>query len=378
MKIQKILHKLVSFKSISLKENLSIIDYISSHFKLLGVKPQIIKGEKDRVNLYARIGPDNLDGIMFSGHTDVVPVEGQSWNSNPFSLKKVGTKLYGRGTTDMKGFIAVTLSLLPKIQNSSLKKPIHFMFSYDEEIGCIGIQKAIPFLKNLKIKPTKCIVGEPTKMQVINKHKGKKNFLITFNGIEAHSSLIESGVNSINYAADFINFLNKKQTDLMKKVNKEFFPPYSSINVGTISGGIALNIIPKNCQVEFEIRNLPSDDTKKLLNEIKNYLFGNLEKKMKKLNKKCFINFEITNNFPGLDTDKDEEVINLCLNSNKSNKLGTVSFGTEAGIFDKLNLQTIVCGPGSIEQAHKPNEYIEIEQLKKCEVFLKNIVNSCC
>ena len=378
MKIQKILHKLVSFKSISLRENLSIIDYISSHFKLLGVKPQIIKGEKDRVNLYARIGPDNLDGIMFSGHTDVVPVEGQNWNSNPFSLKKVGTKLYGRGTTDMKGFIAVTLSLLPKIQNSSLKKPIHFMFSYDEEIGCIGIQKAIPFLKNLKIKPTKCIVGEPTKMQVINKHKGKKNFLITFNGIEAHSSLIESGVNSINYAADFINFLNKKQTDLMKKVNKEFFPPYSSINVGPISGGIALNIIPKNCQVEFEIRNLPSDDTKKLLNEIKNYLFGNLEKKMKKLNKKCFINFEITNNFPGLDTDKDEEVINLCLNSNKSNKLGTVSFGTEAGIFDKLNLQTIVCGPGSIEQAHKPNEYIEIEQLKKCEVFLKNIVNSCC
>ncbi len=378
MKIQKILQKLISFESVSLKENISIINYISEHFKLLGIESKIIRGEKDRANFYAKIGPNNSDGVMFSGHTDVVPVEGQKWTSNPFDLKKIGTKLYGRGTADMKGFIAVTLNLLPSMVNLNLKKPIHFMFSYDEEIGCMGIQKAVPFLKSLNFQPSKCIVGEPTNMEVINKHKGKKNFFVSFHGVEAHSSLIESGVNAINYAAKFINYLNKKQKELIKKKNKEFFPPYSSINVGIISGGIALNIIPKNCKIEFEIRNLPSDDIKNLIKEIKAFLFEKLEKKMKEKNKKCFINFEMTNNFPGLNTNKNKEIVNLCLNSNNTNTLGSVSFGTEAGIFDKLSFQTIVCGPGNIEQAHKPDEFIEIDQLNKCEVFLKNIIKSCC
>lgn len=378
MKIQKILQKLISFESVSLKENISIINYISEHFKLLGIESKIIRGEKDRANFYAKIGPNNSDGVMFSGHTDVVPVEGQKWTSNPFDLKKIGTKLYGRGTADMKGFIAVTLNLLPSIVNLNLKKPIHFMFSYDEEIGCMGIQKAVPFLKSLNFQPSKCIVGEPTNMEVINKHKGKKNFFVSFHGVEAHSSLIESGVNAINYAAKFINYLNKKQKELIKKKNKEFFPPYSSINVGIISGGIALNIIPKNCKIEFEIRNLPSDDIKNLIKDIKAFLFEKLEKKMKEKNKKCFINFEMTNNFPGLNTNKNKEIVNLCLNSNNTNTLGSVSFGTEAGIFDKLSFQTIVCGPGNIEQAHKPDEFIEIDQLNKCEVFLKNIIKSCC
>ena len=378
MQIEKLISKLISYKTISENENISLLKFISKYLNKYNVSSKIINKTDNRANLYARIGPDVSGGIMFSGHTDVVPVEGQKWDSNPFVLEKRGEKLYGRGTADMKSFIAVTLSLVPKIVKLNLKKPIDLMFSFDEEIGCVGIQKAIPFIKKMKHKPSSCIVGEPTEMRVINQHKGKKNFLVIFNGIESHSSLVDKGVNSIKYAAKFIYFLKSVEEELKKKsnLNKSFDPPYASINIGKINGGIALNIIPKECKIEFEIRDLPNTDSDGIINKINDFLYSNLEKEMKKENKACSINFHITNNFPPLKTNQKDSLINLCLRSVNSNKTGSVSFGTEAGVFDKIGIETIVCGPGSINQAHKPNEFINKNQIHKCEIFLEKIIKN--
>ena len=232
----------------------------------------------------------------------------------------------------------------------------------------------------MKKKPSYCIVGEPTEMKVITEHKGKKNFIVTFNGIESHSSQIDKGVNAIKYANKFLTYLSSIEKKLKKKSfqNKNYNPPYSSINVGVIHGGIALNIIPSLCNLEFEIRDLPSNNMTEIIREIKDYLFSNLEREMKKENKKCSINFSVTNNFPPLKTPINNKIVNLALKNLNTNITGTVSFGTEAGVFNKIPIETIVCGPGNIDQAHKPNEFISIEQINKCEVFLKNIIKTIC
>ena len=370
-----ILSKLVSFKTISELTNKDLAKYISGYLAKYNIKTQLFEGNPGQFNLYAKIGPDVDGGIILSGHTDVVPTEGQNWMTNPFELVKKKNKFFGRGSCDMKGFIAVVLALIPKLKITKLKKPLHLIFSYDEEIGCVGIQKLIPFLKKIKPKPVFCIVGEPTEMKLVNMHKGKKNFIVLFKGIESHSSLIENGVNAIDYCGDFINFLKNLQNKLIKtKHHKKFDPPYPTINIGKIQGGLAVNIIPENCELEFEIRDTPNLNTEKIINEIKIFLKKN-RKKMKEKNKKCSVNLKILNNFPPLETNEKKKIINLALEKLKSNSISSVSFGTEAGVFNKVGFETIVCGPGSIEQAHKPNEYIEEKQLKKCDEFLTKIID---
>ena len=254
-------------------------------------------------------------------------------------------------------------------KKKELKKPVHFIFSYDEEIGCIGIRKLIPFLKKLKPKPKFCLVGEPTEMKLINQHKGKKNFVTEFNGIESHSSLIDNGVNSIMYCMQFIEFLKKLQVKLKTEKSAQFSPPHSTINIGVINGGVAVNIVPNFCSLEFEIRDTPNLKTDKIIVTIESFL-NNLEKQMKKKNNKCFINFKQTNDFPPLKTEPEKKIISFVLNKLESNSIESVSFGTEAGVFDKLGFETIVCGPGSIKQAHKADEFIEHKQLLKCKNFL--------
>ncbi|MBD23113.1 MAG: acetylornithine deacetylase [Alphaproteobacteria bacterium] len=370
-----ILSKLISFRTISETTNKELAQYISNYLAKHKIKTQLFEGSPGQFNLYARIGPNVDGGMILSGHTDVVPTEGQNWTTNPFELIKKKNKLFGRGSCDMKGFIAVVLNLVPKIKIKKLKKPLHLIFSYDEEVGCIGIQKLIPFLKKIKPKPTFCIVGEPTEMKLVNMHKGKKNFFVSFKGIESHSSLIENGVNAIDYCGEFINFLKILQKNLIETKNhKKFNPPYPTINIGKISGGIAVNIIPRTCELEFEIRDTPNLNTEKIIETIKTFL-KKTEKKMKEKDKKCSIKFKILNNFPPLETNEKKQIVNLVLEKLKSNSISSVSFGTEAGVFNKIGFETIVCGPGSIEQAHKPNEYIEEKQLKKCEDFLTKIID---
>merc|ERR1711991_104941 len=275
--------------------NKKLAQYISDYLAKYNIKTQLFEGNPGQFNLYAKIGPDVDGGIILSGHTDVVPTDGQNWSTNPFELVKRKKKLFGRGSCDMKGFIAVVLSLVPKKKINKLKKPLHLIFSYDEEIGCVGIQKLIPFLKKIKPKPVFCIVGEPTEMKLVNMHKGKKNFIVLFKGIESHSSLIENGVNAIDYCGDFINFLKNLQNKLIKtKHHKKFDPPYPTINIGKIQGGLAVNIIPKNCELEFEIRDTPNLNTEKIINKIKVFL-KNTEREMKEKNKKCSVNFKILN-----------------------------------------------------------------------------------
>ena len=233
----------------------------------------------------------------------------------------------------------------------------------------------MPFIKKLKPQPKFCIVGEPTEMKLVNKHKGKKNYYVCFHGLESHSSLIDQGVNSINFCSKFIEFLNVKQEQLKKTKNLKFTPNYTTINIGKINGGIAVNIIPKKCEMHFEIRDIPGFKTDNLVSEINEYL-TKLEKEMKSVNKNCYIELIEQNDFPPLKTDDKSEIISMCLKHLESNSINSVSFGTEAGIFNKLGFQTIVCGPGSIKQAHKPDEFIELDQLKKCKKFLSQIINS--
>ncbi len=374
MKFKTLLSKLISFKTISMTSNKELMLFIKDYLSKSSIKCELLEGSKGQFNLYSRIGPNKEGGILLSGHTDVVPTEGQNWNSDPFKLIKKKNKFYGRGTCDMKSFIAVSLDLVSKINISNLKKPIHLIFSYDEEIGCVGIQKIVPFIKKLKPKPMYCIVGEPTGMKVVNEHKGKKNFLVQFNGVEAHSSLVNNGVNSINFCSEFVEFLKNLQKSIsISSKNSKYNPPYSTINVGLIRGGIALNIIPKHCEIEFEIRDTPEINSEEILKKIKSFL-KSLDKKMKKINNKCFIVFKNTNDFPPLKTDEKKKIIQMALQKLKSNSISSVSFGTEAGVFNKLGVETIVCGPGNIEQAHKPNEYIEESQIIKCQSFLKNII----
>ena len=369
-----ILSKLISFKTISELSNKKLAQYISDYLAKYNIKTQLFEGNPGQFNLYAKIGPDVDGGIILSGHTDVVPTEGQNWLTNPFELVKKKNKLFGRGSCDMKGFIAVVLATIPKLKISELKKPLHLIFSYDEEIGCIGIQKLIPFLKKIKPKPSFCIVGEPTEMKLVNMHKGKKNFLVSFQGHEAHSSLTEDGVNAINYCSKFINYLSKIQIELINKYkNNKYYPPYPTINVGKINGGLAVNIIPNKCVIEFEIRDTPEMESELFISKIKKFL-KKLEIDMKKKFKSCSIKFEVKNNFPPLLTINSSNLISLCLQALKTNSTGAVSFGTEAGIFNEIGFETIVCGPGSIKQAHKPNEFIEIKELNKCRKFLLKLI----
>ncbi len=377
MNKEKILKHLIEFKTISKTENNSLIAFVEKYLSSFEIDCTVLPGTKNQSNLYARIGPDCEGGIFFSGHTDVVPVEGQNWLYNPFTTTEKADKIYGRGTADMKGFLSIVLSLVPTIKKFKLKRPVHLMFSYDEEIGCVGIKKAIPFIQKMKRKPKYCIVGEPTNMNLVTKHKGKKNFKVTFNGIESHSSLINDGLNAINYAAQFINYLQSVQIELQKNkyLDDIFDPPFTSINVGTINGGIALNIVPKKCEIEFEIRNLPNVCTSNLIKDLKQYI-KKTEVEMKKINKKAKIDFKIENSFPGLNTHQNKSVVNIGLNALKTNKISTVSFGTEAGVFHELGIETIICGPGSIAQAHKANEFVKKNQLQQCELFLTNIIKS--
>ncbi len=374
MNFKTLLSKLISFKTISMTSNKELMFFIKNYLSKSNIQCELLEGSKGQFNLYSRIGPNKDGGILLSGHTDVVPTEGQSWNSDPFKLINKKNRFYGRGTCDMKSFIAVSLDLVSKVKISNLKKPIHLIFSYDEEIGCVGIQKIVPFLKKLRPKPMYCIVGEPTEMKVVNEHKGKKNFLVEFNGVEAHSSLVHNGVNSINFCSELVEFLKDLQKSIsISSKNSKFNPPYSTISIGLIKGGIALNIIPKYCEIEFEIRDTPEINSEKILEQIKSFL-KSLEKKMKKINNKCFITFKNTNDFPPLKTDEKKKIIQMALQKLQSNSINSVSFGTEAGVFNKLGFETIVCGPGNIEQAHRPNEFIEESQIIKCRSFLKNII----
>ena len=370
---------LVAFDTTTRNSNLPLITFIEDYLSHHAVPHFRIDYAEGKTNLYATLGPDVADGIVLSGHTDVVPVDGQKWASDPFKMEERGGKLYGRGTADMKGFIAAALSLVPQFKALKLKTPIHLAFSCDEEVGCRGVRPLIAHMRDHLKKPRAVFVGEPTMMQVVNGHKGAVTFNTEVTGHEAHSSLTHQGVNAIMVAAEVIGEITALRKELIAAgdPSHRFDPPYSTIHVGTINGGTAKNIIPKNCNFQWETRLLPTADPTFVPQRIED-LRLRLEPAMKQIANDAGISTTSTNECPGLVPQKDSIAEQLALQATGDNATHAVSYCAEAGLFQQIGLPAIICGPGDIAQAHKPDEFVDLSQLQKCESYLLKLAQACC
>lgn len=375
------LKKLISFDTTSRNSNLELIASIHDWFANFNVKAKIIADKKEKkANIFATLPAHNgttTGGIVLSGHTDVVPVDGQKWDTDPFCATQIGDKIYGRGTSDMKSFIAVTLALLPEMLKQKLIKPIHFAFSYDEEVGCQGAVSLIEDILKSGIKPEACIVGEPTEMRPVVAHKGINCYRCRVQGNAAHSSLTPKGCNAIEYAAQLICKIRElgDQFKLQGPFDQFYDVPFTSVSTNMIQGGNALNTIPAYCELFFEFRNLPTIKPASIFNEIQHYIKNDLLPRMQKEYASANIEMDALAAVPGLQTSEDDMITQLLRKITKEDKTLKVAYATEAGMFQQADIPTVVCGPGSIEQAHRANEFINIEQITSCEAFLRNVLN---
>ena len=380
MHSEEILARLVAYDTTSTTSNLELIDFVRNLLDKNAIASHLVHNDDQScANLYATIGPDDRGGVMLSGHTDVVPTLGQDWHSDPYQLKTDETLLFGRGTCDMKGFIACVLAGLPQMTAARLQTPIHLAFSYDEEIGCVGARRLTDAMAGFEVKPRIGLIGEPTSMNMVLGHKGKISYRVTVSGLSCHSAYISSGVNAVEYAAELIAFIRNMNTRVQQNLTDQSYSvPHSTFHVGNISGGTALNIVPRLCEFEFEIRNLPQEDLETLVHDIKHYAHDVLLADMKSRYPGSDISFNQTSYYPGLHTDPAATVIDYTRAINPIDEIGAnVSFGTEAGLFDAIGINCLVCGPGSIDQAHKPDEFISREQLQYCDHLIENLVHRC-
>ena len=376
---EQLLAKLVSFDTTSRESNIPLIAWVEDYLDGFGIPHLRVDYEDGRkTNLYATIGPAVEGGIVLSGHTDVVPVDGQAWSTDPFELVEREERLYGRGSADMKGFIAVALALVPIFKAMPLKRPVHLALSCDEEVGCRGVRPLVQYMRDHLPKPSAVIVGEPTSMQVVNAHKSAVRFATEVTGHESHSALTDKGVNAIMVAGEIIHEISKLREDMIGigDPSGRFDPPYSTIHIGMISGGTAQNIVPLKCGFGWETRLLPHADRDLVPMRIEK-LQQKLEPAMKAVSPTAGISTIKSNEVPGLAPEQDSPAEALALHCSRSNGTHTVSYCTEAGLFQQIGIPTVVCGPGSIEQAHKPDEFIAIEQIRKCEVFLQRLADTC-
>ena len=381
MNSEEILARLVAYDTTSKTSNLDLIDFVRNQLDEQGIDCQLVHNEdRSRANLYATIGPDDIGGVMLSGHTDVVPTTGQNWHSDPYQLKTSDEILTGRGTCDMKGFIACVLAALPQLTERKLQTPIHLAFSYDEEIGCVGARQLVDTMAGFEVKPKLGLIGEPTSMNMVLAHKGKLSYRVRLSGLSCHSAYISSGVNAVEYAAELIGFIRGMNARVLERGQRDdsYTVPHSTFHVGNIQGGTALNIVPQQCEFEFEIRNLPQDDLDALAHEIRHFALDELLPDMQSRHPDSRIDFEQISHYPGLHTDPASAVLAYTRSINPVDQLGdNVSFGTEAGLFDGIGINSLICGPGSIDQAHKPDEFVSREQLQTCDRMIENLVQRC-
>lgn len=370
-----ILGQLVGFDTTSHLSNLAIIDHIEGMLSAQGIRSaRLFNDGRTKASLVATIGPEDQPGIVLSGHTDVVPVKDQIWQSEPFAMEERDGKLYGRGTADMKGFIACALACVPQFKQSG--KTIHLAFSYDEEVGCLGAPQMGQHLANaLPVKPKLVVVGEPTLMQVIDAHKGAHAFITRITGVEGHSSKPHLGVNAVQYGARIVGkiealFEAQKQKH---KQDARFDPPYTTLHVGIFHGGTARNIIPATCEMVWEIRSLPGTDIAAILQELEDYC-DTLRKEVQCVSPKAGITTTPQSSVVGLAPMEPSTCLHHTMHAAGTNHTGAVSYATEAGVFQHYGLPTLICGPGSIDQAHKPDEFVELSQLDMCLDFLKKII----
>lgn len=372
-----ILRTLIGFDTTSRNSNLELIHWAQDFLSQRGVQSELqFDASGEKANLWATIGPADTPGIMLSGHSDVVPVDGQNWATEPFQMVQKDDLLFGRGVADMKGFIAICLSHVDDFLAADLKTPIHIAMSYDEEVGCLGGRQLAEMLSGLETKPRLCVVGEPTMMGVVIGHKGKSSWRVKVKGFECHSSLTHQGVNAVEYAAELITSIRKLAHAKRDggPFDAAFDPPYTTVHTGVVNGGTALNIVPKDCEFLFEFRNLPADDTLEMFATVEARA-AELTAEMQKIHPDTGIEFERISWFAGLGTEEDAEVVTLTKAFAQSNNTAKVSFGTEAGHYHHAGVPTIVCGPGDIEQAHKPDEFISLDQVAKCEEFFGRLID---
>ena len=378
----EMLRRLVAFDTTSRNSNLALIDYVQAYLKGHGIESKLVPSEDGKkANLFATVGPNVPGGVVLSGHTDVVPVDGQPWDTDPWTLTLKDGKYYARGTCDMKAFYAIALAMLPEFTQAKLKKPIHFALSYDEEVGCVGAHGLAAAMAREVPKPRAIIIGEPTMMTVVHAHKGAQIYITKFTGFEAHSSMTHLGVSAVHFAGEFIHYLNQVQEELEAAAPRqsEFMPAAATFNVGTITGGTAGNILARECEVLWGYRELPTEPIEKLGERAKAWLKEELLPRMKARHPAANIETVLRSSTPAFSPEGNEDAKVLAANWSGSNTVGSVVYGTEAGIFKRtLGVPTVVCGPGDIAQAHQPNEFLLASQIDACEGFMRRMVEWAC
>ena len=366
---------LVGFDTTSRESNLSLIAFAQEHLEEAGARCRLTYDEtKNKANLFASFGPDENGGTVLSGHTDVVPVDGQDWSSDPFKPEVRDDKLFGRGTADMKGFIGTAMSLAADIGQTRLAKPIHFAFSYDEEVGCTGVRSLIEDLAAAEIKPALAIIGEPTLMRVVGAHKAGAILHTRCCGREGHSSKPDLGANAVMMAGEFIAYLRALGEELETDRDPRFDPPYTTLQANMIAGGTAVNVLARECKVTWEYRALPDRDTDALVARIRDHIETEILPRYRASVPEARFETEIHASFPGLTLHADSPAVALAREVSGANAVDAVSYGTEAGLFQNAGIPAVVCGPGSIDQAHKADEFVALSELDACEKFLRKVI----
>jgi acetylornithine deacetylase len=372
-----ILERLVGFDTVSANSNLALVDWVANYLDGYGVKSALIRNaDGGKANLFATIGPEGRGGVILSGHTDVVPVAGQAWDSDPFRLAARDDRLYGRGTADMKGFIALALALAPQALARPLKIPLHLALSYDEEVGCLGAPALIRALPEGAARPRLAIIGEPSEMRVANAHKGIQFLRTRVTGHAAHSSAPARGVNAIAAAAEIIGEISRLAAECRASAQPDsrFDPPYTSFNIGRIEGGAAVNIIARDCVFEWEFRAVPGEDHAALRRRIEHFVESDLLPRMRAAHPDAAVTTETAALVPPLVPDPASPAEALACALTRANETTTIAFATEAGLFQAAGIPAIICGPGSIDVAHQPNEYITRAQLAAGGEFLDRLL----
>lgn len=376
LRSRALLAELVGFATVSRDSNLALIEFVGDYLQGLGVNSELIyNAERTKANLLASIGPSVPGGVVLSGHTDVVPVDGQAWTVDPFCLSEMDGKLFGRGTADMKGYLASVLAAVPTFLASPLRRPLHLAFSYDEEVGCLGVRSLLEVLPQRIPQPALCLIGEPTELQPVLGHKGKLAMRCHVRGAPCHSAYAPYGVNAIEQAARLIGRLGEIGAELAEPSRHDgrFDPAYSTVQVGMIQGGTALNIVPADCRFDFEVRALPDFAPQGVVEKLQDYAEQALLPRMSAVSADTAIRFEHLSAYPGLATAPDSEAARLIARLCGSDAFGTVAFGTEGGLFDQAGIPTVVCGPGSMDQGHKPDEYVSVEQMAACDRLMDRL-----
>ncbi|HHG5368204.1 TPA: acetylornithine deacetylase [Pseudomonas aeruginosa] len=368
-----LLERLIGFPTVSRDSNLELIHFIGDYLASYGVASELFfNAEQTKANLFATIGPNVEGGVVLSGHTDVVPVDGQAWTVEPFQMSEAGGRLYGRGAADMKGFIACALAAVPAFLERPLNTPVHLAFSYDEEVGCLGVRSMLAALEKRPNKPKLCLIGEPTELKPVLGHKGKLAMRCQVKGTACHSAYAPYGVNAIEYAAKLIGRLGELGEELAKpeKHDERFDPPFSTIQTGVITGGRALNIVPAECEFDFEVRALPGFNANEVAEHLEAFATNELIPRMQAVKPETGILLKPLSAYPGLATSPTSEAAGILTYLCGSTEFGTVAFGTEGGLFEEAGIPTVVCGPGSMDQGHKPDEFVSVEQLNRCDAMM--------